>query len=105
MPVVVCTLHPHPDRINELLDIYADLVPKVHDEEGCELFSLHSNKDKVVIIERWDSPEALQAHAKSPVMKEINTRLTADPDLLQARTQIEVLAPVPLGTESQGQLA
>ncbi|WP_135000212.1 antibiotic biosynthesis monooxygenase [Rhodococcus erythropolis] len=52
MLIVIARLEPQPDRRDELIEVYTDLIPEIHEENGCELFSLHANRREVVIVER-----------------------------------------------------
>jgi quinol monooxygenase YgiN len=77
-------------------------MPAVHAEEGCieyvpvvdaatfGPFQTELGPDTFVVVERWTSPETLNAHAASPHMRSYAAR-TAD---MIARRVIHVLSPV-----------
>jgi len=99
MPIVVATLRTRPDTVEEVIDVYRRLIPRVHDEVGCELFSLHRGEGVVTLIERWTTASDLQAHSVSPVFQEISSALRG---LLASRPEIQVLESIPAGTTTQG---
>jgi quinol monooxygenase YgiN len=77
-------------------------IPAVHAEEGCveyvpaiDLptfgpFQAELGPDTFVVIERWASPESLNAHAASPHMKAYAAKTA---DMIEKRT-IHVLSPL-----------
>jgi len=77
-------------------------VARVHaEDEGCELYALHENDDRFVMLEKWASPEALAAHARSPAFAELASRLEGK---LDAELDVQVLQPRPAGTAGRGLL-
>jgi quinol monooxygenase YgiN len=99
--IVVATAFPAPDRRAEVVRAFEAIIASVHDEPGCELYALHEGRDRLVMIEKWASQEALAEHGKSPALAELHAvldgKLTADLD-------VQVLAPHPAGTARQGTL-
>ena len=67
-----------PGRRGEVLDAFRANMPAVHAEEGCieygpavdaeGLGDTSFGPDTFVVIEKWESPAALAAHAKSAHM-------------------------------------
>lgn len=67
-----------PGKRAELLEAFHANMPAVHAEAGCleygpavdaaGLGQASFGPDSFVVIEKWESPEALAAHAKSPHM-------------------------------------
>jgi quinol monooxygenase YgiN len=77
-------------------------IGEVHEESGCELYALHSAPDGTfVLLEKWSSEEELAAHAAGDRVTRLNESLLG---LLERPAEITKLAPVPAGTETQGQL-
>jgi quinol monooxygenase YgiN len=70
-------------------------------DEGCELYALHESSDRVVMIEKWATPAALQAHGKGPAVVELTRRLA---DKLNRGLDVQVLQPHPASTEQHGTL-
>jgi quinol monooxygenase YgiN len=99
--IVIATAFPAPDRRAEVVTAFETVIASVHDEPGCELYALHEGRDRLVMIEKWASKEALAEHAKSPALAELHAildgKLTADLD-------VQVLVPHPAGTAQQGTL-
>ena len=79
---VVATLRVDPACREEFLRMFADLTPLVHAEEGCIEYtstidlttSIDAQQpvgdDAVVVIEKWESIAALEAHLGAPHMAE-----------------------------------
>ena len=103
MPViVVATIKPLPQYRDEVTSALEAAVPEVHGEDGCELYALHRNDDRLVMIERWASPAALQTHSTgSAALQKLNVALKGK---LEAPLDVVVLEPVPAGDPAKGQL-
>jgi quinol monooxygenase YgiN len=91
-----------PGKRAELLRAFQANVPNVHAEEGCIEYvatvdtenagtsQTRFGEDTFVVVEKWASLDALEAHAAAPHMAAYATR-TKD---LIARRAIHVLSPV-----------
>jgi quinol monooxygenase YgiN len=80
----------------------AAAIPQVHGEEGCELYTLNQKDDRFVMIERWASPAALQAHrTDSAGLRKLNTQLKGK---LEGPLDVVILEPVPAGEPAKGAL-
>ncbi len=56
------------DSINELKSLLETMIEASRAEEGCELYNIYQIKDKLntfVVIESWESEEALKGHQNS----------------------------------------
>ena len=53
------------------------------------------------MIEKWDSREALAAHAAGPVVKALGAAVA---DLIAQPTTVTTMTPLPAGTVEQGEL-
>jgi len=99
--VVVATILPRPEYRAEVIDALRQVIGQVQDEDGCELYALHEAPDRLILIEKWASHEALTAHSAGPALAELGQALAgqvaAAPDLL-------VLEPVPAGDPAKGLL-
>jgi quinol monooxygenase YgiN len=100
MPVLVATIIPNPGQLDAVVEAIRDLVPAVHDEDGCELYALHKGKDRVVFVEKWRDMAALGAHGQSDNIKALGERLAG---LTSERVDVQVLEAIPIGG-SQGQV-
>ncbi|BCI52801.1 antibiotic biosynthesis monooxygenase [Mycolicibacterium litorale] len=103
MPVtVVATLTVKPESLDAVRDILTKAVAAVHEEPGCDLYSLHEvDGGTFVFIEQWADGDALQAHSKAPAMNQmfadIGEHLAGAPD-------IKVAQPVVAGDPAKGRL-
>jgi quinol monooxygenase YgiN len=78
---VVAVLTAKPGRRDELLALFQANVPNVRAENGCIEYAAHADADGIgplqtkfgpdtfVVLESWESPEALSAHAAAPHMR------------------------------------
>ena len=99
--VVVATIRPLPEYREEVLTAFRETVPAVHGEPGCILYALHEKADRFVMIEQWESAEALAIHAKAEALQALNPRLLGK---LAEETDVQVLIPLPVGADELGRL-
>lgn len=99
--VVVATITPKDGRIDEVAEVFRQKIPAVHSEPGCLFYALHRAKDKLVMVERWESPEALAAHGKGAAMADINAGLKG---MVAGPPDIVVTEAVPAGDPDKGAL-
>lgn len=102
MPVVVvASFTAKPESREAVRAACVKAIEAVHDEPGCQLYSLHETGDTVVFIEQWADADALQKHSTAPaigaLLVEIGGHLAGAPD-------IKMLTPVPAGDPAKGQL-
>ncbi|OWJ67711.1 putative quinol monooxygenase [Inquilinus limosus] len=95
---VIALLTAKPGQRAALLAEFRKLVPEVHAEQGCieygpavdaEGSPARFGDDTFVVIEKWESPEALKAHSVAPHMKAYGERTK---DLIADRA-VHVLTP------------
>jgi quinol monooxygenase YgiN len=102
MPVVVvATMTVKPESVDTVRDILTNAVEEVHDEPGCQLYSLHQSGETFVFVEQWADPDALKTHSTAPA---ITTLFAAAGDHLAGAPDIKMLEPVPAGDPDKGQL-
>ena len=101
MPVLVATITPKADKVDEAIAAFTDAIAEVHAETGCELYALHRAGDKLVMVEKWASDADLAAHASGEPYKRLGGRLR---DLVEGRPELLVLEPVPAGDAAKGAL-
>lgn len=100
--VVVATIRPLPDRRAEVIAAMEAVIARVHaEDDGCLLYALHEGTDRLVMIEKWSSQEALSAHNRGPALAEL---LQKTDGLLAEPTDLQVLQQHPAGTPAQGAL-
>jgi len=95
--VVVATIVPIPEHRTEVIEAIRGTIELVHGEDGCELYSLNEAPDRLVMIEKWASREALAAHSAGPNLAALGPKLagkvTAAPEVVVLR---QVLAGDPV---------
>jgi quinol monooxygenase YgiN len=102
MPVVViATMTVKPESVDTVRDILTAAVKEVHEEPGCQLYSLHQSGETFVFIEQWTDEDALKVHSTAPAIGKLfaatGEHLTGPPD-------IKTLQPIPGGDPDKGQL-
>lgn len=102
MPVVVvATFAVKPESVETVRDICTKAVPQVHEEPGCQLYSLHEADGAFVFVEQWADADALKAHSKAPAVAELFGNLT---EHLAGAPDIKMLQPVQAGDAAKGVL-
>ena len=99
MPVIVATITPKPDQFDAVEDVLTRLIPAVHTEDGCELYSLHRGKDRFVFVEKWRDMAALGAHGGGPNIQALNEGLKG---LVAGAPDVQILEAVPAGDTDKG---
>ncbi len=97
--VVVATITPQPDHVDAVRKAILAAVPKVHAEPGCELYALHEGKDHFVMVERWESPEALKVHGTAEALTTLGGQLAGK---LTGAPVVTRLTAVPAGDPVKG---
>jgi quinol monooxygenase YgiN len=97
--VVVATIVPLAEHRDAVIAALTDAIPQVHAEDGCELYALNEASDRLIMIEKWASPEALRVHSKSPALAAMNPKLAGK---VAAPPEIIVLNQVPAGDPAKG---
>ena len=99
--VVVATITPLPEYREDVIAAFTAIIPQVHDEDGCELYTLNADADRLIMVEKWASREALATHSKGAALAALNPPLAGK---VAAPPEIIVLDPVPAGDPAKGQL-
>jgi quinol monooxygenase YgiN len=100
--VVVVLSRAVPGRVEDGLAAFSALAEVTHTEEGCLLYALHrepADPDRIVLVERWASREALDEHLGSPhllAFRSDSHDIWAEPPLIM------LLDPVPAGDPAKG---
>ncbi|GAA1444543.1 putative quinol monooxygenase [Leifsonia poae] len=102
MPVVVAVLTPLDGHTQNVLDAFEVAAPLVHAERGCELYAVHTDGTRVVVVERWTELADLQAHSAGAAIAELN-RLNAGH--LDGQPEVLVTENVPFGDPRKGTIA
>jgi quinol monooxygenase YgiN len=99
--VVVATITPLPEHADAVVAAFTETIPQVHAEDGCELYALHRADDRLIMIERWASREALATHSKAAALAALGPRLAGK---VTGPSAVIVLDAVPAGDPAKGQL-
>jgi len=99
--VVVATIVPRPEHRDEVIATISETVAKVHEEDGCELYALHQADDRLVMVEKWSSADALRAHSRAAALAAQAPILAGK---LTGPAEVIVLQAVPAGDPARGQL-
>ncbi len=98
---VVAIITAKPGKRDEILEAFRANVPAVHAEKGCIEygpatdaegmggFQTKFGPDTFLVLEKWESPDALKAHASAPHMAAYAAKTK---DLIASRV-IHVLSP------------
>jgi quinol monooxygenase YgiN len=97
--IVVARVCPKPGRRQEVIDVYAGIVPLVYEEPGCELFALHTDGETVFIVEKWATPADLQGHADGAAYAQIRTGIS---DLVDHAPDVWILDPLSFSDAVKG---
>ena len=102
MPVVVvATMTAKPEAVDTVRDACKQAIEAVHQEPGCELYSLHEANGTFVFVEQWADADALKTHITAPA---IATLFGTVGDHLAEAPDIKMLQPIVAGDPAKGQL-
>ena len=102
MPVVVvASFTAKPESFDIVRAACEKAITEVHDEPGCELYSLHRTGDTFVFIEQWADADALKTHSTAPA---VGALFAAIGEHLAGAPDISMLEPLPAGDPGKGQL-
>ncbi len=100
--VVVATIRPLPEHRAEVIAAMEKVIADVHaHDDGCLLYALHEADDRLVMVEKWASADALAEHSRGAALAELNQALSGR---LEAGLDVQILQPHPAGTPAQGTL-
>jgi quinol monooxygenase YgiN len=97
--VVVATVTPKADQVDAVREALLAAVPAVHAEPGCERYALHEGDGQFVMVERWESADALRIHGKAEALTTLGAQLA---DKLAAPLDVRRLTAVPAGEPEKG---
>ena len=99
--VVIVTAFPLPEHRAEVIAAIEEAIPRVHDEQGVELYALHEGPDRLVMIEKYESQQARSEHRNGAAFADL---LTALEGKLSGSLDAQVLVPHPAGNAPKGAL-
>jgi quinol monooxygenase YgiN len=97
--VVIATVTPIEGARDEVAAAYVDGAALVHAESGCELYAVHTTKDEVVLVEKWESGDHLRAHAEGEAVGVIRAKVG---HLFAKPTEAVILRPHPDAAGEKG---
>ena len=101
MSVVVVTAFPVPERRAEVIAAFETAIARVHGEPGVELYAPHEGRDRLVMIEKYESERARSEHAKGAALAGLRSALDGK---LSSGLDAQVLVPHPAGNAQKGVL-
>jgi len=99
--VVVATIVPLAEHRDEVVAAFKETIKQVHDEDGCELYALNEAMDRLIMIEKWASRDALRSHSTGAALSAMNPKLDGK---LAGPPEIIVMNQVPAGDPAKGVL-
>jgi quinol monooxygenase YgiN len=89
-------------HVDALVEAFAAHTAGVHAEHGCLLYAAHRAPDGVLVLERWASTAALDAHGSGAALKALGAAI--GPFVAGPAALIRAVA-VPSGDAAKGTLA
>ena len=99
--VVVATITPRSGEEDAVREAILTAIPKVHVEPGCELYALHEGNGTFVMVEKWESMDALKVHGGAEAFTELGAALAGK---TEGALDVRRLTPVPAGDAEKGAL-
>jgi quinol monooxygenase YgiN len=99
--VMTAYYEPAAGKRDALVEVLAEIIPRVHAERGCQFYAVHDAPDgSIVLIAKWATLADFEAHATGEVVAEQNRALEG---LLAEPVRVVRLEPLPLG-DARGSL-
>jgi len=99
--VVVVTAFPVPEHRAEVVGAFEEAIARVHDEPSVDLYALHEGRDRLIMIEKYESEQARSEHAKGAPLADLRSALQGK---LSSGLDAQVLVPHPAGNAQKGAL-
>ena len=99
--VVVVTAFPVPEHRTEVVAAFEAAITRVHDEPGVDLYALHEGRDRLVMIEKYESEQARSEHLTGAALADLRSALESK---LSSGLDVQVLVPHPAGNAQKGAL-
>ena len=88
--------------LNQVAAALSPAIAEVHEEPGCLLYAIHEAPNgQIVMIEKWETAELLDAHGAGEPVKRLNASLDG---LLQGPVEVTRHEPILAGTPDRGRL-
>ena len=100
--IVTAEFTPKDGTYDQVVAALSPAIAEVHEEPGCLLYAIHESPGgQIMMIEKWESAELLDAHGAGDAVKRLNASLEG---LLEKPVEVTRLVPIPAGTAHQGTL-
>lgn len=100
--IVTAAFTPRDGTYDQVVAALSPAITEVHEEPGCLLYAIHESPNgQIIMIEKWESAELLDAHGAGDPVKRLNASLVG---LLAEPVEVTRLVPIPAGTSHQGAL-
>jgi quinol monooxygenase YgiN len=90
-----------PESVDTVREACTQAIEAVHQEPGCQLYSLHEADGTFVFVEQWADADALKTHSTAPA---VGTMFGTIGEHLEAAPDIKMLKTVVAGDPAKGQL-
>ena len=77
------------------------VVVVFHDEPGVDLYALHEGRDRLVMVEKYESEQARSEHLQGAALADLRSALRGK---LSSGLDAQVLDPHPAGNARKGAL-
>ncbi|MFM7029985.1 MAG: putative quinol monooxygenase [Micrococcales bacterium] len=100
---IVAIFTPKPEHQTEVKELLLTVTPRVHQEAGCEFYTLNEDVEgRLIHIEAWSSRDLWQAHMLQPTVRQI---LSGVEGKLVRDIEVYEMYNLPTGSSGKGALA
>jgi quinol monooxygenase YgiN len=100
--VVIATAFPVPEHRAEVISAFEAAIRRVQEEEpGLELYALHEGRDRLVMIEKYESEQARSEHLMGAPLAALRSALAGK---LSGPLDVQVLQPHPVADPQKSTL-
>ncbi|WP_182481155.1 putative quinol monooxygenase [Nocardioides immobilis] len=97
--LVMVTITPKPECLDELTEKLQSAISAFHAEPGCDLYALHRTEDQIVAIERWRDADAFRAHQGGDAARSGAAMMAGK---LARSPELQLLQALPAGDPAKG---
>ena len=106
MPSGICTVvaifSPKPENFEEVRELLFRVTPLVHNEAGCEFYTMNEDVDgRLIQIEAWSTKQHWLDHMEQPTVSEI---LSGVEGKLIKKIEVYEMYNVPTGQSGKGSI-
>jgi quinol monooxygenase YgiN len=100
---VIAIFTPKPEHLDEIKTMLLRITPLVHEEVGCEFYTLNQDVEgRLIYVEAWSTRQHWLDHMEEPTVKEI---LAGVEGKLVKDVEVYELYNLPTGLTGKGVLA